>query len=81
MTLPEVTGLESSPEMASVWITLTVSLVLNGGTFLTLVAMAGKFIWSWSKLDSKTNQNSKDINAAFVKIRDIENKIYNNRTQ
>lgn len=52
--------------------TIGALIVANIGTIGTVLYAAARGVWWVAKLDSKVDANSKDVNAAFSKIRDIE---------
>lgn len=47
-------------------------IVMNFGTIVTVLAGAGRALWWVSKLDSRVENNTKDIHNAYKKIRRIE---------
>lgn len=47
-------------------------IVSNFGTILTIIVYAGKAVWWLSKMESKVDENRKDINNAHEKIRTLE---------
>ncbi len=47
-------------------------IVANLGSIGAILYASARGVWFLSKLDSKVDQNTKDINNAFVKIRDVE---------
>lgn len=47
-------------------------IVSNFGTIVTIIIYAGRAVWWLSKMESKVDNNTKDINAAHEKIRILE---------
>lgn len=47
-------------------------IVTNIGTVGSVLYMMGKALWWVSKLDSRVAQNTKDVNAAHARLREVE---------
>ena len=69
----------NEPEMAMQVVDLTklywmvgAVIVTNIGAVGSVLYMMGKALWWVSKLDSRVEQNSKDVNAAHKRLREIE---------
>jgi len=55
------------------WVYTVGALILaNLGTIGAVLYAAAKGVWWMAKLESKVEENTKDINAAHSKIRDID---------
>jgi hypothetical protein len=63
---------------SSAYVVIGSLVVANIGTVVSVMYGVGKLIWWLSRLESRVEaietHHSKDINAAFQKIRDIEQK-------
>lgn len=67
----------SSPEISATtlyWL-VGVMVVMNAGTFITVLGAALRASWWLSKLDSRVERNRYDVNNAHEKIRAIEGRI------
>lgn len=59
-------------DMTPVYIIIGSLIVANIGTIVTVVISALKLAAAWGKMQARLEENTKDINAAHGKIRDIE---------
>lgn len=50
--------------------------VMNMGTIGTIVWSMLRAAWWLSKLDARVGENSKDVNSAHKKIRNLEERLY-----
>jgi hypothetical protein len=63
---------------SSVYVIIGTLILANLGTVVSVFYGIGKLVWWLSKLDSRLGsvekEHTKDINSAFQKIRDLEQK-------
>jgi len=59
---------------SSVYVAVWSLLLANIGTIVTILYGIGRLVWWASSVESRLKDHTKDINAAFEKIRALEQK-------
>jgi len=68
----QLTEIAKVADLSNIYMIVGVLVLFNLGTIGSAFYASAKIIWFISKLDSKVNQNTKDVNAAHTQIRDLK---------
>lgn len=56
-------------------------IVANIATIITVIVAAARGVWFIARLELRVTQNEKDVNSAFLKIRDTDEKLFDLRSE
>lgn len=70
--MPTATEIQGSVDISQFYWIIGAMIVMNLGTIVTIIISAARGVWFLAQLDAKVSQNRKDLNAAHVKIRQLE---------
>lgn len=66
----QLTEISKIADLSNVYMVVGILVIFNLGTIASAFYAAGKIIWWISKLDSKVEQNTRDVNAAHAGLRE-----------